>query len=225
MEEIIMNMQKLIKIIISVFFIPLILAMIYTTITFVTEDLATCLVSLLITIGAIALYRKLMIHTYNIKKIDVKEYLEKYKKEHEEKKQRIETEKALANEYEKISDNFSINQNKRILLINNKEYSFSEIVNARLVEDWIEQTTISGVRNSYIAYRMILRTGTTEKLVTQMDIEIKTNQLNEPVINAKFLKLGIKIGYRKKSKKYKKAYAQAQKCLSILEIIIRENNN
>lgn len=119
--------------------------------------------------------------------------------------------------YNKLADGFFINHTEKKIIVDNNIIDFSKILDVKLVEDGIENTIGSKVQNTN------LLVGTNTKLITKLDIEIRINDINNPFISVPFLKKGIHIGVEKKSKKYKESYLQAQKCLSILEIIIREN--
>lgn len=71
----------------------------------------------------------------------------------------------------------------------------------------------------------MLGVGVNKKIANRLNVEIKTTNISNPFISISFLKLGIRTGIEKNSKKYAEVYEQAQHCLSILQLIIKENNN
>lgn len=71
----------------------------------------------------------------------------------------------------------------------------------------------------------MLGVGVNKKIVNRLNVEMRTTNISNPFISIPFLKLGIRTGIEKNSKKYAEAYEQAQHCLSILQLIIKENSN
>ncbi len=121
--------------------------------------------------------------------------------------------------YNKLSDNLYINNNEKKIIINNNCLNFEEIIDVKLIENSLNKISGlgTGIGNNNIIF------GQNKEMINQINIEIKTNNLNYPFFSIPFLKLGIHLGYDKTSKKYKEAYQKAQYCLSILEIIIKNN--
>lgn len=119
--------------------------------------------------------------------------------------------------YNKLADNLYINHNEKKISINNKIFEFSDILDAKLIENGFENMLGSTLgKSNYMV-------GHSKTLINQLDIEIKLDDINNPFFSIKFLKLGIHTGFDRTSKKYKEAYQQAQYCLSILEAIIKNN--
>lgn len=121
--------------------------------------------------------------------------------------------------YNKISNNIYINEHEQKIIINNNIFNFSNILEAKLIENEFQNILGSNLKvgNSN------LLVGSNKQLVNKLDIEIKTNDMNNPFFSISFLNLGIHTGFYRTSKKYEEAYQQAQHCLSILEIIIKNN--
>ena len=126
--------------------------------------------------------------------------------------------------YNKITDNFILNETENKIIINGKIYEFSEIISAELKEDEVGSNVISGIGNSHNSYNTLYGIGINKKMISRLTLEIKTNNINNPFISISFLKTKIRIGYDKNSKKYNEAYQKAQHCLSVLELIIKDNN-
>lgn len=123
--------------------------------------------------------------------------------------------------YQKVFENFFINKKEEAILINGIKYKFKEILAAELKEDSFARTISSRVGKDTNRFGSSMHVGTTTMLISGVNIEIKTTREKRPFIVLKFLKLGIKRGVKKTSKQYREAYAQAQKCLTILQKIIK----
>lgn len=119
--------------------------------------------------------------------------------------------------YDKLGENLYINHKDKKLIIQNKTFDFSQVLSAKLVENGINNMVGSEIGNSNTIF------GTSQYLVNQVNVEIKVKDISTPFFSVPFLKLGIWLGFDRKSKKYKEAYQRAQYCLSILEIIINDN--
>lgn len=117
-----------------------------------------------------------------------------------------------------VTENFAINEKRKKVKINERLFDFSEITGVRIIEDGIN-TGVASKLNSNT--NLIL--GTSKQLITKLDLEIELDHFDNPFINISFLKLGIRMGADKKSKKYQNAYKEVQTCLSILNKIIRDN--
>ncbi len=119
-----------------------------------------------------------------------------------------------------ITENFAVNEEKQKIKINEQLLDFSEIIGAKIVEDGVDKGVASRLNNNS---NLIL--GTSKQLITKIDLEIELDNFEKPFISISFLKLGIRLGADKKSKKYQNAYKEAQHCLGILNKIIRDNKN
>lgn len=119
--------------------------------------------------------------------------------------------------YKKLAENLYINQTEKKIIINNNNFNFSDILDVKLVENGFESIVGNKIGNSNLVV------GHNRVRINQLDIEIKVNDTNNPFFNIPFLNLGVHLGFYRTSKKYKEAYQQAQYCLSILEIIIKNN--
>ncbi len=216
-----MNKQKILKIILGMIFIPLILGAIIAVVDLAKDGIEYVITDIIIEILLIWGYFKLNKKIDNMK-VDSKEKIGIINKLKSTDKPK---EEAILKKYEKVTDTFWINQEEKIVLINNISLKFSEILSAELVEESIEKNTISGIGKTYNTFGSMYGVGLNSELINKLDVEIKTTNMSNAFINIPFLKVGIKIGLDKNSKKYKEAYVKAQKCVSILQLIIKENND
>ncbi len=216
-----MNIQKILKVILGIIFVPLILGAAIVVIDLTKDGIEYVITDIIIEILLIWGYFKLNKKIDNMEtnskgKIRIIDKLRSKDKPIEEK---------IDRGYEKITDTFWINQEEKTLLINNKSFKFSQILKAELVEESMDKNTISGMGNSHGNFGSIYGVSLSGRLIHKLDIEIKTTDMSNAFISISFLRLGIRIGFNPNSKKYKEAYVKAQKCLSILQLIIKENNN
>lgn len=119
--------------------------------------------------------------------------------------------------YEKLADNLYINHDEKKLIINNNKFNFTDILEAKLIENGFESIVGTGIGNNNLIV------GQNRVRINQLDVEIKTNSIENPFFSIPFLKLGIHLGFFKTSKQYKQAYIKAQNCVSILQLIIEDN--
>lgn len=119
--------------------------------------------------------------------------------------------------YNKLADNFFINYDEKKIIVDNNTFDFANILDVKLVEDGMEKMIGTRVSNGNFGV------GVTKVLINKLNIEIKTNDITRPFFSIPFLNLGIRTGFEKSSKKYQEAYQQAQKCMSILEMIVNNN--
>lgn len=208
-------MKTVIKIILGIIFVPLIIST-GITISKVIEDgieyvITATILEIILIWGYIKLNKK--INNFKIernKKVKIQSISKSNEEETKEK-------------YEKITDTFWINQQEKTILVNSKIIKFSQIISAELVEESMEKNTISRMGNHHNSFNGVYGVGLKSELINKIDVEIKTNDMSNPFISIPFLKLGIRIGFYKNSKKYKQAYIKAQNCVSILQLIIEDN--
>lgn len=152
---------------------------------------------------------------------------EKIKKENED------------NDFTKIQKNLFVNEVENSIMINNTVYSFKDILNAELIEDGNSITTTTGKKKASVGKALVggalfgsagvIVGGNAGKVnsksietqyCTNLKVKISINKISNP---CEFIKL---IEYRtdKESSKYKKAYEDAQKILSVIELITSQNN-
>lgn len=123
----------------------------------------------------------------------------------------------IGENYNKLTDNLYINYDEKKVIIENNVFNFSDILGVKLVENGTENIIGTKLPSAY----SYVGVGTNTKLINKLNVEIKTNDIRRPFFSVPFLKTII--GVDKNSRKYKKAYEQAQKSVSILEIIIKNN--
>lgn len=133
------------------------------------------------------------------------------------------TEPLIMQGYTKIYANFFINDKTRKLNIFGKEYDFSQIIDCELIEEGktisstLGQTKVKSLEKTNAVY------GTVNfEVCKALGISITTNDFNNPriVLNLKPKKWNIS----KDSKTYIEAKETAQNIISILKIIIVQNN-
>ena len=216
-----MNKRKILKVILGIIFVQLFIGAAIAVVDLAKDGIEYVFTDIIIEILLIWGYFKLnkkidSMETSSKEKIGIIDKLKSKDKPIEEKMDR---------EYEKITDTFWINQKQKTILINNESFKFSEILSAELVEESIEKNTISGIGKTYNTFGTMYGVGLNSKLINRLDVEIKTTNMSNAFINIPFLKVGLRTGLDKNSKKYKEAHIKAQKCVSILQLIIKENNN
>lgn len=142
-----MKKQKILRTITSVIFIPLIVAFFIGIFTSISLGMKYVLTSLIVDALLIMAYTKLKnkIDNMNIEKSIEKKRIKEEKKSAEEI--------LIDSGYTRITTNFYINHKERKILINDTLYAFSEILDARIIEDETEQKIISGVGRNYKAMR------------------------------------------------------------------------
>lgn len=148
-------------------------------------------------------------------------------------------------EYKKwnvVRSNFQFSEEYKKIIIEGIEVKFESIVSCELIEDnqtvyktvndgfsW-KTSKIKGKSNKKIkanarSYGFNTNTATTEsnEYCTNMTIEIKINDINNPFISLEIISPIIKPS--KSSELYIRSREEAQKIISILEIIINNNKN
>ena len=114
-----------------------------------------------------------------------------------EERQKIIESQLIINGYEKVCDNFFINQKEKKVKINNKDYDFSNILSYDVMEG-----------------KQYLQTRT---YCTELYINITTNDLTEPNIRLDFEKASLQ---QVNGKNYNKAHKELEEAISTLDIII-----
>ena len=132
--------------------------------------------------------------------------------------------KYTSNNWQKVGsfDNayLYINENDKKVLINNHEYNFKDIISADLMEDEKEYTN-SYARKSALSNKSFYGSSSTTKFCTKLQIKIVLNSMTNPQEYITFINKRT----WKSRKKYKNAYDMAQKFLSTLQVIIKNNKD
>lgn len=123
----------------------------------------------------------------------------------------------------KICENVFINEQTKKICLNSNIFNFSDIKYAKLVEDGYTKNMMAGNIGRNNSISMIA--GMNTEMINAVNLEIGLNSFQNPLVVVKFLDLGIKLGFDKKSNKYKTAHMNASRCLNILNLIINKNNN
>lgn len=144
-----MKKQRILKTIISIIFIPLIAFFFIGIFTSISLGIKYVLTSLIVDVLLIMAYIKLK---NKIDNINLEKSIEKQKIK-EEKKKKTAEEILIDSGYIRITTNFYINHKERQILINDTLYAFSEILDARIIEDETEQKIISGIGRNYNTMR------------------------------------------------------------------------
>lgn len=146
-----------------------------------------------------------------------------HKNKKRQKELKLQKERMMAQQgYKKICDNFFINNEEHKLNILDKVYGFSQILDCELVEDG---TSISStIGNSKIKSAKKMQTNYTTvqtNLCTTLFINITTTDINNSrvIFDCRYGK-----NFTKSSRSYKEAINNAQNIISILKIIIAQNN-
>lgn len=121
--------------------------------------------------------------------------------------------------YNRIAENVLIDKENKAVIINNVSCKFTDLMSVRLLEEETERKVFTGYA---FRFNMGLAVGDKVKIIKRINVEIKTRDLNNPFINIEFLNK--RSGIKTTSKKYRRKYNEAQRCVSSLELIISENN-
>ena len=111
-----------------------------------------------------------------------------------------------------------VNENTKQVVINDQEYNFKDIVSAEILEDGKQYS--SSLTTKGIGKSLITSSGTTD-FCTKLQIKVFLNSITNSQEYITFLNKG---KTWKSTKKYKQAYDMAQKFLSTLQVIIKNNN-
>lgn len=111
-----------------------------------------------------------------------------------------------------------VNENDKKVLINNHEYNFKDIISAEIMEDEKEQTYTATTQNA-IFKRSYSSGSRTYHYCSKMQIKIVINSMTSPQEYITFINKKT----NKNSNKYKSAYDVAQKFISTLQVIIKNN--
>ena len=114
----------------------------------------------------------------------------------------------------------SVNEEDRIVKINHKIYSFSDILDAELIEDGssVIKSSLLGTAAKGFAFGLAgyLSASKKEKrYCNKLELKITIHDFKNPCIYFKFISKKIK----KDSKDYNDAIEEAQRCLSAIKII------
>lgn len=111
-----------------------------------------------------------------------------------------------------------INENDKKVLINNHEYNFKDIISAEIMENEKEQTYTATTQNA-IFTRSYSSGSRTYHYCSKLQVKIVLNSITSPQEYITFISKKI----NKNSSKYKSAYDMAQKFISTLQVIIKNN--
>ena len=111
-----------------------------------------------------------------------------------------------------------INENDKKVLINNHEYNFKDIISAEIMENEKEQTYTATTQNA-IFRRTYSGFSRTYHYCSKLQVKIVINSITSPQEYITFISKKT----NKNSSKYKSAYDIAQKFISTLQVIIKNN--
>lgn len=139
------------------------------------------------------------------------------------------------NDLTEVIPQLSLNEKSKKLRINNSIYSFKDIIGCEIIEDGEVITTTTEKKKAAIGKAIVggaifgpagaIIGGTSGKSVSRsmnsafcnkLDLKITVNNLNNPVEYIKMIDGNIS----KQSNEYKTSSEEAQKCLSIMQIVI-----
>jgi len=172
---------------------------------------------------------------FPIKKII--KYVLKINKEKNDKLQEIKEEEEKRG-IKRITNNVSIIEKEKIIILNKKEYQFKDILGYELIEDGNTITTTTGKKKASVGKAIIggvllgdagaiiggnsgkTNSKSTEtQYCTNLKVKITINNLENP---CEFIYL-IGDSTNKESSKYKIAYENAQKIMSIIDVLTKRN--
>lgn len=120
-----------------------------------------------------------------------------------------------------IKNKFATNEEQQKVLVNGNEYSFSDILDAELLEDdnsVVKSSLLGTAAKGFLfgAPGMLSSAKHTKKFCEKLEIKITIKSLSNPLETIKI------ISYRtaKSGMLYKELYEKAQKCLAIIKVII-----
>ena len=242
-----MDKNKIIKIIASIFLVPLIIFFSIGILAFIEGDLSYLITCAIIDIILILIYVMILKKEKNKKwnkwfkfflltilaictcgisllvQILII-YNEKQKNKEEEKRQK--EQKLLEEGYKKIYNNLYLNDKNKMLIINDNKYGFSQIVDCELIEN---DSTISStygntkgrIKNNGKIKSRTNTISSSNDYCNELYLNITVDDFNNP---------NIKLDVRGKgmlsttSDKYKNTIKKANEMLSIFKLIISKNN-
>lgn len=148
--------------------------------------------------------------------------LKKYIKQQKEQRELLDKEnKLLKQGYKKICKDFFVNDKEHKLNILDITYGFSQIIDCELIEDGTSiLQTIRKTKENIIRAKTTYTTAQFE-ICTGLVVNITTNNFENPriIFDCKYGK-----NIQKNSKLYREALNNAQNIISILKIVIAQNN-
>ncbi|MBE6144311.1 MAG: hypothetical protein E7169_01915 [Firmicutes bacterium] len=112
-----------------------------------------------------------------------------------------------------------VNETEKKVLINNNEYNFKDIVSADIVENNKDQT-YTATRQNAVFKRTYSSGSITYNYCTNLQIKVVLNSISSPQEYITFITKKT----NKNNKKYKNAYEVAQKFISTLQVIIKNQD-
>lgn len=132
--------------------------------------------------------------------------------------------KELDAKWNKVIKNvFEVNKEESIIKLNSRTYNFKDILDAELLEDGnsIIKSSLLGTAAKGFLFGvpgLLSKSKKTQNMCNKLEIKITIKDLNNPVEYIKLIKYSIpKTGFV-----YKSIYEQAQKCISIINIIMEQ---
>lgn len=172
---------------------------------------------------------------FPIKKIIIKiKSNNKEKKEEQQKIKEYEEKRGIV----KISSNVSLIEKEKIIILNKNEYHFEDIIGCELIEDGNSITSISSKKKSSLGKAVAggvlfggvgaIIGGTSGKTKStaietnycnNLKLKITINNLSNPCEFIEFINRQT----NKQSLKYKQFYEEAQKIISVIDIVCKNN--
>ena len=135
--------------------------------------------------------------------------------------------KYLNNGYEKLYDNIYLKEEEKKIIINNKDYDFSQIVDCELITDNSSVNTTIGkskgkLKNSGKIKGKSISTTVNIEYCNDMYINVVVDDFVEPNIRINLIKNAL---IYVNGKKYKEMQAIGNKIVATLKLIVSKNNN
>lgn len=135
--------------------------------------------------------------------------------------------KYLNNGYEKLYDNIYLKEEEKKIIINNKDYDFSQIVDCELIIDNSSVNTTIGkskgkLKNSGKIKGKSISTTVNTEYCNDMYINVVVDDFDEPNIRINLIKNAL---IYVNGKKYKEMQAIGNKIVATLKLIVSKNNN
>jgi len=135
--------------------------------------------------------------------------------------------KYLNNGYEKLYDNIYLKEEEKKIIINNKDYDFSQIVDCELITDNSSVNTTIGkskgkLKNSGKIKGKSISTTVNTEYCNDMYINVVVDDFDEPNIRINLIKNAL---IYVNGKKYKEMQAIGNKIVATLKLIVSKNNN
>ena len=244
----ILNKNKIIKIIASIFFIPLIIFFFIGILAFIGKDVSYLITCIIIDIALILTY------TMILKGKEKKEASAKWikyfwltilaictcgisllvqffitysqKQKAKEKEEKLKEQKLFSEGYNKIYNNLYINEKNKTIIIKDKKYGFSQIVDCELIENDNSISSTYGNTKGKIKNNGKIKSRTStisseNNYCNELYLNITVDDFNNPNIKLDLRGKGI---LNTTGNKYKNVIEKANEILSLFKLIIAKNN-